>query len=92
MTSTTNKVVPSTTHGKAATSGCLLPFIEGSKKEVTNTIGLANDFIPPDLLLSLKRFTGSDQTPPSKGGAALPPSRRNPTLPPANKQVRMKKL
>ena len=89
MSSTTSNVVPSTKHGQTATSGCLLPVIEGRQKEVTGNKGVVNDFIPPDLLLSLKRFTGSDNTPPFKGNAALPPSRKNPALPPSNKQVRL---
>ena len=90
MSSTTSNVVPSTKHGQAATSGCLLPIIEGRQKEVTGNKALVNDFIPPDLLLSLKRFSGSDNTPPFKGNAALPPSRKNPALPPSNKKVRLK--
>lgn len=83
-----DNVVASTKNGhhQTATSGCLLPFIEGRKREATGTKGVTNDFIPPDLLLSLKRFTGSDQTPPIKGSTTLPSSRRNPTLPPNNKQ------
>ena len=89
-TTATDNVVASTKHGQTATSGCLLPYIEGRQKEVASTKGVVNDFIPPDLLLSLKRFTGSDQTPPSKGNATLPPSRRNPTLPSNNKPVRMR--
>lgn len=91
MTSTADKVVPSTKHGHTAASGCLLPFIEGTKKEGTNTKGgVVNDFIPPDLLLSLKRFTSSDQAPLSKGNATLPPSKKNPALPPNSQQVKMK--
>lgn len=84
-TTTADNVVASTKHGHTTTSGCLLPYIEGRQKEIASTKGVVNDFIPPDLLLSLKRFTGSDQTPPSKGNATLPPSRRNPTLPSNNK-------
>jgi len=94
MTSATGNVVPSAAHGQTATSGCLLPFIEGTakKKEAKSTnISVPNDFIPSDLLLSLKRFTGSDHSQPPKGTAALPSSKKNPTLPP-NKQVRMKFL
>ena len=90
MSSTTDNVVAASKHGQTTTSGCLLPFIEGKKRDVTNMKGVTNDFIPPDLLLSLKRFTGSEQLPPPKGGAALPSSKRNPTLPPTTKQVRMR--
>lgn len=87
MSSTTKNVVPSTAHELTAASGCLLPFIEGKKKEATDTRGVVNDFIPPDLILSLKRFTGSEASP-SKGSAALlPPSKKNPTLPANNKPV-----
>ena len=88
MNSTTDNVVAATKNGQTATSGCLLPFIEGKKREVTNVKGVANDFIPPDLLLSLKRFTGSEQMLPPKGGIGLPSSKRNPILPPNTKQVK----
>ena len=90
MNSTTDNVVAATKNGQTATSGCLLPFIEGKKREVTNIKGVANDFIPPDLLLSLKRFTGSEQMLPPKGGIGLPSSKRNPTLPQNTKQVKMR--
>ncbi|XP_065918337.1 axonemal dynein light chain domain-containing protein 1-like isoform X2 [Dysidea avara] len=85
MSSATDSIVPVAGTVKAAGSGCLLPFIEGTKKDATATTkGVPNDFIPSDLLLSLKRFTGSDLSTPPKGATALPPSRKNPTLPPTN--------
>jgi len=88
MSSATDSIVPAAGTVKVvqpASSGCLLPFIEGTKKDASAaTKGVTNDFIPSDLLLSLKRFTGSDLSTPPKGGSALPPSRKNPTLPPTN--------
>ena len=58
-----------------ATSNCLLPYIDAKSEAQPSPSAITNDFLPQDLLVSLKRQQGRALNPlsPPRGATRLPP-------------------